>query len=110
MAEGRIHALLDRASSARAASYVLVGVAAALTAFVFRLVVTGGAGPTLPFRATPAVLLAAALVIAWLRARRGLPSALDRRFVLGCCGVVLALATIGPVLGSRDLWAYAMYG
>jgi alpha-1,6-mannosyltransferase len=110
MAEGRIHALLDRASSGRAASYVLVGGTAAVTAFDLQLVDTDGAEPTLPFRATPAVLLAAALVIAWLRARRGLPSALDRRFVLGCCGVVLALATIGPVLGSRDLWAYAMYG
>ena len=30
--------------------------------------------------------------------------------MLGCCVVVLALASIGPVRGSKDLWAYAMYG
>src|SRR5262245_41372712 len=91
-------------------SYALVGATAVLLAVDLTSVHRTGDEVALVYRTVPAVLLAVTVGIAVLRARAGLDSALDRRFVLVCCAVVLGLASIGPVRGSQDLWAYAMYG
>ena len=101
---------LGRRVIAPSTAYSLVGVATLVTVINLTTphVVQGRFGALLNFG--PAVLLTLALGAAWQRAHLGLPSVLDRRFVLGCCGLALALASIGPVRNSQDLWAYAMYG
>ena len=99
----------ERTVIAPSTAYLLVGGAALIT--IINLLAGGNNGRIgAVLDAGPALLVTLALGTAWHRAHLELPPVLDRRFVLGCCGVALALASIGPVRNSQDLWAYAMYG
>jgi hypothetical protein len=57
-----------------------------------------------------AVAATVLLAVAWWRERAGLRPLPTRRVAAGIAILVLALSVVGPVRGSRDVWAYATYG
>jgi hypothetical protein len=110
MTEGWWSAGLERVVASGVTIYALLGVTAGLTTIALtRPSLVPYNGPFV-LQFVPALLLAVALMVALRRAHLGLTPGAHRGIVLAGCGLMLVLATIGPVRNSRDLWAYVMYG